>query len=192
MSLDLPGFAAPTTDAQISFRAVLEAVACPGSVRRIGNGLLTPPPLNEATGSMLLTLADADTPVYLAADCASTSDWIRFHCGAPVVAEIGAATFVVAWRMPELTGLRQGSDEAPEDAATLLLQIARFGAGQRLRLAGPGLRNPAVLAVDGLPHDFAAVWARNHALFPRGIDLVLCCGPDLVAMPRSVEVSECA
>ncbi len=191
MSLDLPGFAAPTTDAQACFRAVLAALASPGSVRRAADGLVAPPLLNEAAAAMLLTLADADTPIYLAEDCAPAADWIRFHCGAPLVAEIGAAAFVVAREMPELTELCQGSDEAPEEAATLLLQIARFGAGRRLRLAGPGLREPAVLTADGLANDFVGAWARNHQQFPRGIDLVLCCGPDLAAMPRSVQVSQC-
>ena len=50
------------------------------------------------------------------------------------------------------------------------------------------LRTPATLDVAGLPADFAATWAENHALYPRGIDLLLTAGPALVALPRSVSV----
>ena len=57
-------------------------------------------------------------------------------------------------------------------------------------LAGPGLRVPAVLAVDGLPAGFASAWQENHALFPRGIDIVLCAGTSLAALPRSVALQE--
>jgi alpha-D-ribose 1-methylphosphonate 5-triphosphate synthase subunit PhnH len=44
--------------------------------------------------------------------------------------------------------------------------------------------------VDGLPHDFAARWAANRALFPRGVDLVLCADDTLVALPRTTQISE--
>ena len=44
------------------------------------------------------------------------------------------------------------------------------------------------LEVTGLPDDFPALWAANHALFPRGADLLLCCGTTLAALPRSVRV----
>jgi alpha-D-ribose 1-methylphosphonate 5-triphosphate synthase subunit PhnH len=44
--------------------------------------------------------------------------------------------------------------------------------------------------VYGLPRDFAAIWQRNHALFPRGIDLILCAGNQLAALPRSVSIRE--
>jgi alpha-D-ribose 1-methylphosphonate 5-triphosphate synthase subunit PhnH len=46
------------------------------------------------------------------------------------------------------------------------------------------------LTVDGLPRDFVSIWRRNHALFPCGIDLVLCAGDRLTALPRTVTVEE--
>jgi len=83
-----------------------------------------------------------------------------------------------------------GTDEAPETSATLILQIASLTTGRRYRLDGPGLREPVILTADGLPADFAALWQRNHTLFPCGIDLILCAGNQLVALPRSVSVQE--
>ncbi|HET6198022.1 MAG TPA: phosphonate C-P lyase system protein PhnH, partial [Acetobacteraceae bacterium] len=58
------------------------------------------------------------------------------------------------------------------------------------RLSGPGLREPSVFAASGLPAGFAAVWQRNHALYPCGVDIVLCAGATVAALPRSVSIEE--
>ena len=100
------------------------------------------------------------------------------------------AAFVLAAGLPDLAALEAGSDEQPDASATVILQVAALGAGRRLRLSGPGLRVPAALAVDGLPDDFPQAWAANPALFPRGVDLLLCCANTLAALPRSVRVED--
>ena len=46
------------------------------------------------------------------------------------------------------------------------------------------------LAYEADPAGFAARWAANRALFPRGVDLVLCAGRDLAALPRATAVAE--
>ena len=96
----------------------------------------------------------------------------------------------MALSLPDLAALPAGSHEAPESSATLILQIAALGTGTRYRLSGPGLREPALLAASGLPADFVAVWQRNHALYPRGMDIILCAGTTLTALPRSVSIEE--
>jgi len=183
-----PGFADPVHDAQAVFRAVLGAMSCPGKLFRVGENLTPPACLAPATAAALLTLVDAETPVGLAPELRGAAGWIAFHCGAPVVTD--AAPFVVATAMPALTSLDAGSDEAPENATTLILQLAALGEGASYRLAGPGLREPATLRATGLPADFVAAWAANHALFPRGVDLILCAGNTLTALPRTVAVME--
>jgi alpha-D-ribose 1-methylphosphonate 5-triphosphate synthase subunit PhnH len=35
-----------------------------------------------------------------------------------------------------------------------------------------------------------SIWRRNHALFPRGVDLILCAGDKLTALPRTVAIEE--
>jgi alpha-D-ribose 1-methylphosphonate 5-triphosphate synthase subunit PhnH len=188
MSLDLPGFADPVADAQATFRAVLDAMGRPGRLHLVGEKVQPPAPLAGATAALLLTLADADTPLWLAPDLCTAHDWIVFHTGASITETPSDAAFGVANTLPDLSAFAAGSDETPETSATLIVQVAAFGTGQRLRLAGPGLRMPALLAVDGLPENFAAIWADNHALYPRGIDLVLVAGAALVALPRSLAV----
>ncbi len=91
-----------------------------------------------------------------------------------------------------LDRLHAGSDEAPETAATLILQLAALGSGRSYRLEGPGLAAPATLHAEGLPHDFTAQWAANHARFPRGVDLILCAGDRLAALPRTLKIEEAA
>lgn len=188
MSLDLPGFADPVADAQRSFRSVLDAMAHPGRLHLVGGGVLPPSPLNAATAALLLTLADADTRLWLGPEFAPARDWISFHCGAPFTADPQAAAFAVAAALPPLSSLDAGTDEAPEESATVIVQVAALETGEQFRLAGPGLRAPAVLRIAGLPPDFAERWTANHALYPRGIDLLLTAGAALVALPRSVAV----
>jgi len=185
-----PGFADPVAGAQSCFRAVLDAMARPGRIHEAGTDLTPPAALAPATAAVLLTLADYDTPVWLDSAAAAARAWIEFHCGAPIVPSIDACSFAVALTMPELATLPAGSHEAPESAATLVLQVNAFGRGRTYRLAGPGLREPVLLSVDGLPAGFASAWHENHALFPRGADIVLCAGTSLTALPRSVTLRE--
>ncbi len=184
MSLDRPGFADPATDSQSCFRAMLDAMSRPGTVHQAGAGLLPPAPLDPATAAALLTLVDADTPLWLDPAAGAAWDWLAFHCGAHAGA-LGSATFACALAMPPLAGLNAGSDLAPEDSATLILQVPALGRGRAYRLSGPGLREPATLQVEGLPAGFPAQWQANHALYPRGVDLVLTAGDRLCALPRT-------
>jgi len=187
-TIDLPGFADPVTDAQGCFRAVLDAMARPGRIHRAGVGLTPPAPLAPASAAVLLTLVDQETPLWLDPAAAASRGWIGFHCGAPLATGPEACTFALALSLPDLAVLPGGSHEAPERSATLILQVRAFQAGQRFRLQGPGLREPAVLAIDGLPAEFAAVWEQNRARFPLGVDIIMCAGTQLAALPRSVTV----
>jgi alpha-D-ribose 1-methylphosphonate 5-triphosphate synthase subunit PhnH len=187
MSTDLtPGFADPVAGAQACFRAVLDAMARPGRVMAVA-GVSAPAPMCDAAAAVLLTLVDHETPLWLDPDAEAARPWIAFHTGAPSSDD---PAFVLALSLPDLTVLPAGTDEMPETSATVILQVQGLGSGQRFVLEGPGLRWPTDLHVDGLPPDFVSIWQRNHALFPRGVDLILCAGSKLAALPRSVTVSE--
>ena len=188
MSIDLPGFADPVLGAQSAFRAILEAMSRPGAAQIVGIGLCPPAGLGEAAAACLLTLIDADTTLHLDTRFEPARDWIGFHCGAPFAADIATADFVLASRLPDLASLAAGSDDGPQDGATVIVQVAGFGRGVKLLLSGPGLKQPASLAVDGLSSDFTEIWAANHARFPRGVDVILCAGNQLIALPRSLRV----
>ena len=185
--IDLPGFTDPVAGAQSSFRALLAAMAVPGSLHKAGIGLTPPAPLAPATAAALLTMVDGEAPLSLDPAAEAARRWIAFHCGAAFT-EPNRARFALALACPDLGSLSKGSDEGPEDSCTVILQLHGLGTGRPYRLFGPGLRQPVVLHVEGLPADFAPRWAANHALFPRGVDMVLCAGTTLVALPRSVMV----
>ena len=71
----------------------------------------------------------------------------------------------------------------------MILQIENLDKGPTLRLAGPGLASPTDFRATGLPENFPTIWRANHALYPRGLDLILCAGETIASLPRSVEVS---
>ncbi len=183
----IPGFADPVAEAQASFRAILEALARPGRVQRLGAGLRPPAPLLPAAAAALLTLADAETPLWHDAG-AEVDGWLRFHCGSPA-APLGSARFVLACgAMPALASLDLGTDEAPETSAMLIVQVAGLEEGRGWRLTGPGIEREHRLAVAGLPMDFLAAWQVQGRGFPRGVDVLLCAGERLAALPRTTKV----
>jgi alpha-D-ribose 1-methylphosphonate 5-triphosphate synthase subunit PhnH len=140
--------------------------------------------------AVALTLCDADTPLWTDAGVAASA-WLAFHTGAPLVDDPAAAAFLLATRsMPPLATLAAGSDEAPQDGATLVMEVAALAPGAGWRLTGPGIAGAHRLAVIGLPADFAAQWAASAARFPRGVDVVLCAGAALAALPRTVRLAE--
>lgn len=187
MTAVLPGFADPIADAQAAFRAVLDAMGSPGRLVQAGTGLRPPTPVCPAAGAVMLALLDMDTPLWLDAAFGAARDWIAFHCGAPAT-EAGSARFAAGLGALPLHGFDAGTDEAPETSATLILQVDQLGRGTPFRLRGPGIRDAAWLEVGGLPGGFVEEWGANHARFPRGVDVLLCAGTTLAALPRSVKV----
>jgi alpha-D-ribose 1-methylphosphonate 5-triphosphate synthase subunit PhnH len=183
------GFADPVRDAQLCFRSVLDAMARPGRIERV-SGVAAPAPLCAAAAAVLLTMVDHETALWLDPDTERARRWIEFHCGAAIVSDPADGAFALTLSLPDLALFPAGTHESPETSATVICQVASFGSGVAYRLNGPGLRVPATLSVGGLPRGFATAWQRNRALFPRGIDLILCAGDQLTALPRTVSIEE--
>ncbi len=184
-----PAFQDPVFGAQESFAALMNAMARPGRIQRCAALPDLPPGLEPAAAAALLTLADAETPLWTDAT-GEAREWIAFHTGAPF-AELGAAQFALALgAMPKLALLNPGSDETPQESATLILQLAALDDSTGWRLTGPGIEHEHRLAATGLPDDFATQWAANRAQFPRGLDLILCAGSRLAALPRTTRLAE--
>ena len=189
MSLDLPGFADPVLGSQSTFRAVLEAMSRPGLIVEAGADLTPPAPLCPASATVVLALLDADASLHLAPEAAAAAEWIVFHATPRMADTLESADFALALSLPRLDRLNAGTDDGPEGGATLILQVPGFNEGHHFELAGPGLATPRLVQIAGLPGDFALQWEANHRRFPRGIDLILCAGHHLMALPRSVRVT---
>lgn len=189
------GFADPVRESQRVFRATLDALAHPGRVVGVASSATPPVPLAAATVAVLLTLLDYDTPTWLDAAAATRDaiEYVRFHCGAPLVATPAEARFAVvadASALPPFAAFDPGTDERPERSTTVILQVAGLRAGRGRRLRGPGIAGESRLDVVGAP---AALWdgvRANLATFPRGIDVVLCAGGTVAALPRTTRVED--
>lgn len=183
-----PGFPNPVFGAQECFAALMNAMARPGRIQPCGVLHDLPEALSPAAAAALLTLADSETPVWTDA-MGAAREWLGFHTGAPLVREASGAQFLLATRgMPALASLNQGSDDMPQESATLIVQVDGLDDGAGWRLTGPGIQHEHRLAALGLPSDFLAQWAANRAQFPRGVDLVLCAGQRIAALPRGTEI----
>jgi alpha-D-ribose 1-methylphosphonate 5-triphosphate synthase subunit PhnH len=190
----LPGFDHPVDDAQQVFGATLQAFAHPGRVQTLEVSSGRPAGLSPAMTALLLTLADADTPVWLPAGVDDAArGFLRFHCGCPLVDEVAAATFVcvpAGHDMPTLVACAQGDPAFPDRSATLMVEMASLREGDALVLRGPGIQTTRTLRATGLPGDFRAQWRANNAGFPLGVDLLLTAGDQICAITRTTLVED--
>jgi alpha-D-ribose 1-methylphosphonate 5-triphosphate synthase subunit PhnH len=192
---ELPaGFAEKVLSAQCTFRSVMEAMARPGSVARIVAEVGTPAAMMGGTAAIALTLFDHDTPIWLDPAMSETSEvtkWLKFHTGAPVVADSSISHFAVigdAAALPALDRFAFGSNEYPDRSTTLILQVESLTQGHRFVLRGPGIDGTAMLQVALQPADLFERLDINAALFPRGVDVVLVAGDAIVAIPRTTRL----
>ncbi len=190
----LAGFDHPIEQSQQAFRLILKALSEPGVTVTLQGGPAWGA-LNAASTTVLLTLADQETPLQLCAGLKSEQVLtnIRFHTGAPLAAQpenICLALWDSQLQAADLSALPHGSEISPEFSATLVVQISALTGGNPLRLSGPGIEKQREIAPQLPPV------LRDHLLerpqrFPLGLDVVLTCGERLLALPRTTRVEEC-
>ncbi|SDO98412.1 phosphonate C-P lyase system protein PhnH [Afipia sp. GAS231] len=192
---ELPaGFADKVLSAQSTFRSVMDAMARPGSVQRIAATAGTPDAMMRGSAAIALTLFDHDTPIWLDSAMSETPDvskWLKFHTSAPVIADSSIASFALIGdpaNLPPLDRFAFGSNEYPDRATTLILQVESLAHGTVFELRGPGIDGTATLRAGIEPHDLFERLAVNSALFPRGIDVVLVHDDAIVAIPRTTRL----
>ncbi len=190
------GFADATHDAQAVFRSVLEALSRPGRLQTLeaSDGLQAPAPLSRGLTALLLTLLDTETSLHLGGPLASDAAWMycRFHTGVQRASEPALADFVVAQPAhAQLDSLRLGDDDMPQQGATLIIDTGSLAVerGAGLKLSGPGIEHVQHMGLCGLPLAFWQQRIAMHALFPRGVDLLLVCGSQLIGVPRSTLIT---
>lgn len=208
----LPSQAAPSwatlspAESQLVFRAVLNALARPGTLQRL--------PARDGVPAALLpllALSDLSTPVCVLAGPAAGEEtageetagegtageagWpgaVRALTSAPVTA-LREARLVAALRPVtdgELSQVRVGTATAPEDGALVTLAVDGFAPSAPGHfLSGPGVPGPAELRVAGLPDDFIRTRRQLTEAFPAGADFLLV-APDgtLAGLPRTTRI----
>ena len=190
----LAGFNDTTLDSQRAFRAALDALSRPGRIVTMPDLLPdgAPQPLMPATAALALALFDYETPVWLdeAADTPAVRDWLRFHCGCPLVSDKAEARFaLLAGTAEALAGFDTGTDAYPDRSATLIRQVENLSDGPAYCLSGPGIAQEETLKINSLYAGFDSDWQKNAKLFPRGLDLFLVAGDRLAGLPRTVAIS---
>ena len=188
------GFADPVFDSQSVFRALLDALARPGTVVTIALPAFVPPdgaPL-AATAS-LIAMADYETPLWLAPELRNgdLQRWLSFYTGAPVTLDAGEARFAVlsgASPTPQLHAFAQGNDRYPDQSATLFIMCDDLEGGENITLSGPGIEDVVVIAPTGLHAGFWDDVRDNNAAFPLGVDIVLVAKDRLIGLPRSTRI----
>ncbi|KRR06015.1 phosphonate C-P lyase system protein PhnH [Bradyrhizobium jicamae] len=192
---ELPaGFADKVLSAQSTFRSVMDAMARPGSIQRIGSVAGTPDTMMRGTAAIALTLFDHDTPVWLDTRMSAKTDvarWLKFHTSAPIVADSSIAGFALVadpQNLPPLDRFAFGSNEYPDRSTTLILQVESLANGPTIELRGPGIDGSVTLRASIRPQDLFERLAVNAGLFPRGIDVVLVDDDAIVAIPRTTRL----
>jgi alpha-D-ribose 1-methylphosphonate 5-triphosphate synthase subunit PhnH len=195
MAAELPaGFADKVLSAQSTFRAVMDAMARPGSIQRIAAAAGTPRSMMRGTAAIALTLFDHDTPVWLDGAMSATPDvakWLKFHTSAPVITDSSVASFALVGdpkNLPPFDRFALGSNEYPDRSTTLILQVDSLTQGPAVKLRGPGIDGSATLGAAIAPDDLLGRLAANAALFPRGVDLMLVHDDAIVAVPRTTRL----
>ncbi|PSH62159.1 phosphonate C-P lyase system protein PhnH [Phyllobacterium sophorae] len=188
-----PGFADPVFDAQGVFRASLVATAYPGRIVPLDRTFAAPRPFSPATAALCLTLLDFETPAWLdrQAQSGEAASWLRFHCGLPLIDETATARFAIVTdplNLPRLHEFASGEIEYPDRSTTLVIQVQSFTDGPDTTWTGPGIKESAGVAIDGLPSWFWSDWDLNSELYPRGVDVIFTCGNALMGLPRTIKV----
>lgn len=192
MTLPAPGFADPVAQSQIAFRALLDAIARPGTIVTLPEPAGAPEGLSPAQAAIALALADGDAAVWLGGGAIAARAWIAFHTGAPHAAEPAQARFAFADTaaiLPPLDAFALGSDAYPDRSTTLVIETPGLANDGPLTLSGPGIPG-AVRAAIALPGAFLAARAALAEIFPRGIDLFLTDGTRAMGVPRTTIVEK--
>lgn len=186
-----PGFSNPVLNSQTVYRSLMSAMAEPAKVICMEKYCQGPAGLFPTTAAIALTLFDNDTVIFNADNTASSNEWIRFHCGAPLTVHEPDAHYAIIPKnhAPINTSLLSiGSPEYPDKSATLLIEVESFNEGMALEATGPGIKESTRFRVTGLAPQWLQLMADNTGLFPQGIDYILLSPESLLCLPRTTRL----
>lgn len=189
--MSLAGFHNPVLDQQAAFRAVMQALAEPGSIVPAGAMAGEDSPLGPVARAIALSLLDFEVKFHLSASLAEAEGDITFHTGARLADRMDDAEFAfvdLAGDALDLARFAQGTPEYPDRSTTIIMKVESLNGGAALTLAGPGIPGTRTLQIPGLPADFPAQWAANAARSPLGVDLIFVTNEAVLGLPRSTRI----
>jgi alpha-D-ribose 1-methylphosphonate 5-triphosphate synthase subunit PhnH len=195
------GFSDEAFGSQAVFRVVLTALSEPGQWRELGCDAPVPEYGQSAAAAALLALLDPDCVLWVSPELAkgAVPAWLRFHTGCRVTSLPREANFLWFHALDAVlpfTEFALGSDEYPDQSATVLIDFSppldKAFKTPKLSLTGPGI-NEAVHVVlseqieisEEKFNGLLVAVQLNQALFPRGVDVLLCAGTRVLGLPRT-------
>lgn len=170
---------------QAMYRALITAMAYPGSIHDLGRHLGD----ERALTGVLATCLDQAVSL---ADASGLCGLARLRFLAAGAAPASAADWIaVDGRQAPTIEPRCGSVVEPEASATLVIDIDRIGAGGRTYvLTGPGIAEHRRLDLAGLDPAWLTARARWCTPFPLGVDMILADNQRIAALPRTTTIQE--
>jgi alpha-D-ribose 1-methylphosphonate 5-triphosphate synthase subunit PhnH len=187
-----PAFKNFPYDSQKVFRLLLLAMAYPATIieEDLNHLFVSPPPLEKEAASILLTLCDFDTGIYLSPSLNNVSQYLSFHTGAKIV-PIKKASFALFGNIKELTKLEDlnwGTEKYPDHSTTLIIGGSFNGEGPDLHASGPGIKEPKLFTGHGLTTKFIEERELMVQSFPLGVDIFLVGFEKICALPRTTKL----
>ena len=190
------GFTDLALQSQSAFRTLMDAMAHPATIFRAPEPVAAPAPMNPVAAMIALAMCDYDTPIWLdhgLINADGVTGFLSFHTGAPLAkcqAEARFAFISNPRKMGALSAFPAGTDAYPDRSATLVLQVEALTNAAGAVLSGPGIKDETRFGAAPLPEQFWRMLRDNHALYPRGVDIILCSTTELAAIPRSTHIGE--
>ena len=178
-------FSEKSINSSIAFRSLVNATSYPGRTFQI-NKLNKPSVLSNAAATILITLCDNESNVYLSKDYSTdeVKDWLIFNTGA-IVSDKQSADFAVGdWEsLLPLDEFKTGVPEYPERSATLIIEESNYNKIQ-CNINGPGIKDK--LQID-LPNP--ELFIKNSHLYPLGLDFYFTNDLKILSIPRSTKIN---
>lgn len=176
-------FTLPVQDAQQGLRRLLKAMSEPGVIVTLNQLKHGWQPLNLAATSLLLTLNDSDTTLWMSESLKNdlVMQNLRLHTRALLVDEPQQADFALADEQisaAQFNALGSG---------TLIVQVPSLSGGRMLRLTGTGIHEERMVAPQ-LPESLINALADHEHALQLGCDLLLTCGERLLAIPATTHI----
>ena len=197
MNSIVKGFNDPIHDAQNCFRKILKALSEPGKqcIMDKHQGLA---PLNAAASQIMMSLCDQQTGVHI---CSAINhegeERILQHCldnlifhNSVVTCSQDKADFVVTSGKEEFNfnDYKMGTDENPEEGATIIVQTDSFCGGACFRISGPGIKNAFEVHLGDLSYSLQSYLLNPEYQYPLGLDFMFCYENTLIAISRTTKV----
>ena len=178
-------FSENSINSSIAFRSLVNATSYPGRSFQI-NKLKKPSVLSNAAATILITLCDNESNVYLTKEynTEEVRNWLIFNTGAIISNKKNADFVIGTWKsLLPLNEFKIGVPEYPERSATLIIEETKYKK-VKCNIDGPGIKNK--LNID-LPNP--ELFIENNNLYPLGLDFYFTNDLEILSIPRSTKIN---